>query len=409
MNAKLESVSKRILYAEAVYDEHEIDAVVGVLRSRAHSLMNGPAVREFEQVIAGLFGKSDGLMVNSGSSANLLAVSSLQLPPGSEVITPALTFSTTVAPIVQNGLIPTFVDVGPDTYVADVTQIEELIGPQTRALLIPNLIGNLPDWTTIRSLAIQHQLVSIEDSADTVGAHYDGTPTGPLSDISTTSFYASHVMTAAGFGGMLCTNDAQLARRAKLLRGWGRSSTLSDESELIDDRFEIELDGIAYDNKFVFEGVGYNFLPSELSAAFGLAQYRSLATFIQRRIDNFHRLFNFFAAYEHWFVLPKQSSRVRTGWLAFPLTVRADAPFERRELQIHFETYGIQTRTVFTGNILRQPGFRRIPRRERQGGYPNADAVMRGGLLLGCHQGLSPEDIDRICEVFSMFARRMDS
>ncbi len=396
----------RVLYAEAVYGDSEVDAVINVLRNRRHALMSGPAVREFEIKIAALFGKSIGVMVNSGSSANLLAIASLDLPAGSEVVTPALTFSTTVAPIIQCGLVPAFVDVEPDTFLIDVERVETMIGPKTRALMIPNLIGNLPDWAALREMADRHGLAVIEDSADTVGATYRGKPTGRLTDISTTSFYASHVLTAAGFGGMLCTDDANLAKRAMLLRGWGRSSALAGESERIEDRFTVAVDGIAYDSKFIFAEVGFNMLPSELSAAFGLAQYVRLPQFIQTRIDNFTRLLEFFRRYERWFVLPRQDRNVRTGWLAFPFIVRAGAPFERRDLQIHFESHDVQTRTIFTGNILRQPGFSRIARRECKGGYPNADAVMRGGLLLGCHQGLRFADVDRICEVFQEFAAK---
>jgi CDP-4-dehydro-6-deoxyglucose reductase, E1 len=400
------SSAKRVFYAEAVYGQEEIDAVIDVLKNRSHALMSGPAVREFEEKIAGLFGKTTGLMVNSGSSANLLAIASLGLPVGAEVITPALTFSTTVAPLLQCGLIPVFVDVELDTYVVDVDQVEAMIGPKTRALMIPNLIGNLPNWEALRAIADKHNLVVIEDSADTVGALYDGKPTGSLTDISCTSFYASHVMTAGGFGGMVCVSNPELIEKAQLLRGWGRSSSLVGESEKIEDRFNIEVDGIPYDNKFVFSAVGFNFLPSEIGAAFGLAQYQKLPRYIQTRIDNFARLKAFFAQHQDWFILPKEDPRVTSGWLAFPLIVRPEAPFIRRDLQIAFESNNVQTRTVFTGNILRQPGFAGIERRERDGGYPNADAVMRGGVLLGCHQGIGAQDVDRMCEVFSDFAKK---
>jgi CDP-6-deoxy-D-xylo-4-hexulose-3-dehydrase len=298
------------------------------------------------------------------------------------------------------------VDVELDTYVVDVDQVEAMIGPQTKALMIPNLIGNLPDWAALRSMADKHNLLVIEDSADTVGALYRGKPTGSLTDISTTSFYASHVMTAGGFGGMVCLTNPELVEKAQLLRGWGRSSTLVGESEQIEDRFNIEVDGIPYDNKFVFSAVGFNFLPSEIGAAFGLAQFLKLPRYIQTRIDNFTRLKTFFSEYRSWFVLPKENPDVTTGWLAFPLIVRPEAPFIRRDLQIHFESHNVQTRTVFTGNILRQPGFANIERRERDGGYPNADAVMRGGMLLGCHQGIGPDDVDRMCDVFTDFAAK---
>lgn len=396
---------KRVLYAQAVYGREEIEAVLDVLRTRPLALMSGPAVADFQKRVAALFGKRHGLMVNSGSSANTLAVAAFDWPAGTEFVTPALTFSTTVAPLVQQGLVPAFVDVETDTFNIDAAAVEAMIGPKTRALLVPNLIGNLPDWRALRALADRHRLKVIEDSADTIGHLYRGGPTGVLADVSTTSFYASHVVTCAGFGGMAMFDDEDLARRATLLRGWGRSSSLTAESEAIEDRFGISVDGIPYDSKFVFEGIGYNFLPSEIAAAFGLVQLDRLDGYIAARERNFALLLDFFRAYEKWFVLPRQREATRTAWLAFPLIVRDEAPFQRRDLQIHFESRGIQTRTVFTGNVLRQPGFRAIIRRESPAGYPNADRVMRGGFLLGCHQGLDAETIGYICETFRDFAR----
>jgi CDP-4-dehydro-6-deoxyglucose reductase, E1 len=396
----------RVLYAQAVYGQEEIDAVVRVLTDKALALMNGPSVKEFEGRVARLFGKQHGLMVNSGSSANTLAVACLQLPPGSEVITPVLTFSTTVAPLVQQGLVPAFVDVEIDTFNIDVSKVEEMITPRTRALMVPNLLGNLPPWHELRAIADRHSLRVIEDSADTIGSRYRGAPTGALSDVATTSFYASHVVTAGGFGGAVCTNDSELARRARLLSGWGRSSTLTGESESIDARFSATVDGVQYDNKFIFEARGYNFLPSEISAAFGLVQLGRLAEYSARRVRNFNRLFAFFKGFERWFILPRQQPDVETPWLAFPLIVRPGSPFSRRDLQLHFESNHIQTRPVFTGNILRQPGFEDIPCKTIPGGYVNADRVMSGGILLGCHQGMGDTEVDYICGQFESLARR---
>jgi CDP-6-deoxy-D-xylo-4-hexulose-3-dehydrase len=396
--------SLRVLYAEAVYDEREIEAVLRVLKERPQRLMDGPAVREFEGRIAAMFGKRHGVMTNSGSSANLLALAALKLPRDSEVITPACTFSTTAAPIVQVGLVPAFVDVDASTFQIDAELVEEMITPKTRAMMIPNLIGNLPDWTRLRAIADVHGLAVIEDSADTVGSLLDGGPTGRLTDVSTTSFYASHVMTCAGFGGMLSCHDPAVLRQAQLLRGWGRSSALTRESEQISDRFGVSVDGVGYDNKFLFEALGYNFLPSEIGAAFGLVQLEKLSRYLDVRIQNFETLRRFFSTFEEWFVLPRQAPNVRTGWLALPLIVRDDAPFSRRDLQIHFESAGIQTRPIFAGNILRHGGFANITRRVSPGGYPNADRIMRGGILLGCHQGMNAVDIAFICDVFSRFA-----
>ncbi len=396
---------KRVLYAEAVYGQPEIDAVVDVLKNSPHALMGGPRVAEFERRVAALFGKKFGLMVNSGSSANLVSIGALRLEPGSEVITPALTFSTTVAPLIQNGLVPVFVDVEPDTYVVDVDAIEASITSRTRALMIPNLIGNLPDWTRLRAIADKYKILLVEDSCDTIGYSFDGGTTGQLSDITTTSFYASHVMTAAGFGGMAMFNHEADYQKALGLRGWGRASSRMSESETIESRFESEIDGIEYDAKFTFDDIGYNFLPSEISAAFGLVQLDRLTDYIGRRVKNFDRLTGFFRDYTQWFMLPRPQNKASVAWLAVPLIVRDDAPFTRRQLQTHFERNGIQTRTVFTGNILRQPGFSGIDRREAESGVPNADRVMKGGMLIGCHQGISPDDVAYIEDSFREFTK----
>ncbi len=393
----------RVNYGQSVHSDAEINAVVDVLRS---STQMGERVRAMETRVSSLFAKRHGIMVNSGSSANYLAIELLGLPPGSEVITPALTFATTVAPIVRQNLVPAFVDVEEATYNIDAEKIEAMIGPDTRAMMIPSLIGNLPDWDRIRTIADKHGLVVVEDSADTLGATWRGTSTGSRSEISTTSFYGSHVINAAGNGGMLCINDDDLARRAKLLRSWGRTSSLFVDSESAEARFDIEVDGIPYDSKFVFEALGYNLEPSEMGAAFGLVQLDRLEENIRRRIDNFDRQYAFFARYEDWFILPRQAIEARSGWLAFPLTIRGDAPFTRRELQIWMESHDIQTRPVFTGNILRQPAMAAVRHRGVADDYPMADAVMRGGILLACHHGLDEAQLDHMHATFAAFAER---
>ena len=392
----------RVNYGQTVHGEEEIAAVVEVLRT---STQMGRRVREMQDRVAGLFAKPHGIMVNSGSSANYLAVELLKLPEGSEVITPALTFATTVAPIVRGRLIPAFVDAAEATYNIDVDAIEAMITPRTRAMMIPSLIGNLPDWDRIWEIAEAHALMVIEDSADTLGATLRGTSTGTRSHISTTSFYGSHVINAAGNGGMVCVADEDLARRALLLRSWGRTSSLFVESESIDARFNVDLDGISYDAKFLFEELGYNFEPSEMGAAFGLGQLNKLDRNIATREANFQRQYNFFKTYEEWFDLPRQMQGSRTGWLAFPLTIRPGAPFTRRDMQIWFEERDVQTRPVFTGNILRQPAMKTVASSISPGGYPVADAVMRGGILLACHHGLEDAQLDYMHETFEAFAR----
>lgn len=393
----------RVNYGQTVHGEEEIAAVVEVLRT---STQMGKNVRELEEKVAALFAKQYGIMVNSGSSANYLAVELLGLPKGAEVITPALTFATTVSPLVKHGLIPSFVDAAEGTYNIDVDAIEDMITPKTKAVMVPSLIGNLPDWDRIQEIARKHNLKVIEDSADTLGAALRGKSTGARSDISTTSFYGSHVINCAGNGGMLCVNDPELARRAKLLRSWGRSSSLFVESEKVENRFGVELDGISYDAKFIFEALGYNLEPSEMGAAFGLVQLKKLDANVAAREDNFAKQVAFFKQYEDWFILPKQMPNSRTGWLAFALTIRDNAPFKRKEMQIFLERKDIQTRTVFTGNILRQPGFKNVEHKASKAGYLRADHVMRGGVLLACHHGLTHEQIDFIHESFREFAAK---
>lgn len=383
----------RVPYGMTVHGEEEIQAVMNVLRT---STQMGKYVREFEEKVAGLYNKKYGVMVNSGSSALYLAVELLGLKKGDEIITPALTFATTVAPIVKNGLIPAFVDVEEGTYNINVDKAEEMIGPRTRAMLIPNLIGNLPDWKKLRQIADKHNLILIEDSADTLGAEIGGQSSGRYTDMSTTSFYGSHVINCAGNGGMICMNKEEWAERAKLLRSWGRSSSLFVESEKIENRFNVEVDGIPYDAKFIFSELGYNLEPSEMGAAFGLVQLSKLNHNIDERIKNVESLNQVFKEYEKYFVLPKQLPDSRTGWLAYTLTIKDSAPFIRRDFQIFLEKRNIQTRTVFTGNILRQPGFKGIERKEASGGYPESDKVMRGGMLLGCHHGLTGEMIEHM-------------
>lgn len=388
-------------YGKTVHGEEEIAAVVSVLQT---STQMGKHVREMESKIAALFDKCHGVMVNSGSSANYLAIEILDLPAESEVITPALTFATTVAPLIKNKLIPVFIDIEPGTFNIDVTRVEQMISPKTTAMMIPNLLGNLPDWKQLRAIADKYHLIVIEDSCDTLGATLQGVPVGQYTDISTTSFYGSHIINCAGNGGMLCVNDHGLATRAKLLRSWGRSSSLFVESESIENRFNIQVDGIDYDAKFVFDAIGYNLEPSEVGAAFGLVQLKKLAQNIAMREKFFTAHTEFFEQYQDWFVLPKQQPHTRTGWLAFPLIIKETAPFTRKELQVFLENRNIQTRTIFTGNILRQPGYRHIKRRESPEGYPNTDHVMRGGILIGCHHGLTDEMTAHIYRTFKAFA-----
>lgn len=407
MNHKTKNI--RVPYALAVYGKEEVSAVNRVLKDPT-KISPGFHTKQFERKIAGVFGKRYGIMVNSGSSANLLAFEILNLLRGSEVITPALTFSTTLAPILQKGLIPVFADVQPGNYLIDIDQVEKLITKKTRALMIPSLIGSIPDMVRLKKIAKRHNLWLIEDSCDTIGARFAGKPTGFYSDISTTSFYASHIITAGGGGGMICVNDGQLAKRALVTANWGRQSTLFgvyEKSEEIKKRFAGKLAGDTYDAKFIFSTIGYNFQPLEMSAAFGLEQLKRLSVFSEWRRRNFAELKNFFKTYEKFFILPKQHPKAITSWLAFPLTLRKGVGFTRYEIARFLEEQNIQTRPIFTGNILRQPGFEHIKHRGMKS-YPNADYIMKNSFLIGCHHGLEKKHLVHLKETFRTFLKKYE-
>lgn len=391
-------------YGTTVHGQDEINAVVHVLQT---STQMGKHVRELESRVAALYDKKYGIGVNSGSSALYLAADLLDFEPGTEILTPALTFSTTVAPQIKKGWVPAFLDVAEGTYNVDVNKVEEMITPKTKAMIIPNLIGNLPDWRVLREIADKYNLVVLEDSADTLGAEINGKSSGRFTDLSTTSFYGSHIINCAGNGGMLCVNSEAHLNRGKLLRSWGRSSSLFVESEKIENRFNVEIEGIPYDAKFVFEEPGYNIEPSEIGAAFGLVQLDKLQANIDLRTEHYHRMREFFKQYEEFFILPNQLPDSRTAWLAFAVTIRETAPFIRRDLQIFLEKRNIQTRTVFTGNILRQPGFKGCSHKARPEGYPEADKVMRGGMLMACHHGLNENQIQHMMNSVQEFMQQL--
>lgn len=395
---------EQISYAKTVYGQEEIDAVVKCL---SESTQMGNYSRKFEQRIGKLFSKKHCLYVNSGSSALFIGVEAFGFPAGSEVITPALTFSTSVGCLLKNNLVPVFIDVEPLSYNIDVTQVESQITEKTVAILSPNLMGNLCDWPAIRSIADKYNLTVIEDSADTLGATINGKTSGFYSDMSITSFYGSHIINCAGNGGALAINDKKVMERAKLLRSWGRSSSLFDErSEAIENRFNVDLDGIDYDAKFVFETVGYNLEGNELGAAFGLAQLEKLKANIAVRQDNFTRQCAFFSKYSDYFSNPAELPGCNTAWLAFPILIKKTAPFSRKDFQIFLESKNIQTRVVFTGNIVRQPMCKNIKKRVLPEGYPNADSIMERGVLLPLHHGLTEDMFTRLHQTIEEFLRQ---
>ena len=393
----------QVPYAMSVHGEKEIAACLKVLGS---STQMGPEVDGFEKRIAGSFGKKFGIFVNSGSSALLVALESMGFPPGSKVITPALTFGTTVSSILKAGLTPVFVDVCRDSLNIDSNKVAEEITSDTVAMCIPNLMGNLPDWDHLSSIATKYELKVVEDSADIVGVTYKEKRIGYYSDVTTSSFYGNHVINCAGNGGIVCTDEATLADRIRLLRSWGRLSTNFGDSESIDVRLGQELDGIKYDAKFVFEEVGYNLEGSEIGAAFGNVQFTRMSEFLEkrRRICEDHG--KFFEKHARFFDLFTLNPESDTVWFAFPILVRSDAPFSRSDLQRFLENHQIQTRPIFTGNIRRQPAFRDIDCVDSVDGYPVADEIMEYGVVLAAHPGLTDVMLSHLYGTIERFLSR---
>ncbi len=372
--------NKKVWYAPNKFESYgdlEIQAVVDCLKDGWIAGF-GPRTIEFENKISTYFGKKYGVFVNSGSSACLLALASLQLERGSEVITPACTFSTTVAPMVQLGLKPIFCDVELTTYVPSVEQVISKITDSTKVIMIPNLIGNKPNWKKLREYINsigRSDIILIEDSADTMTHTED-------SDISTTSFYASHIITAGGSGGMVMFNDEKLRDVCLMFRDWGR---IGNNIEDVESRFGYNVDGIPYDFKFLYGVLGYNFKSSEMNAAFGLVQFERFSGFEKLRRELIERYINNLKSYSE-ILLPDDS--IKPNWLAIPLQYT-----DRLGLLTHLENNNIQTRVTFAGNITRHPAYRNYLEP-----FENADIIMKNGFLLGAHHGMEISDVDYVCE-----------
>lgn len=396
-----EKIQNKVLYAQAVFGDEEKKAVLESMENGW--LAAGPLVKQFEEEIAALFGKKYGIAVNSGSSANLLAIRALKIPPGSEVITPACTFATTVSEIINNGLIPVFVDSVVGRYTIDEYLVKQAISDKTKAILVPQLIGGICDMPKLRKLADEHGLWLIDDSCDTLAPHIGGKTVASYADVTTTSFYGSHIITALGMGGMVLTDNETIRDRLVTLKDWGR---VGNDKEAFDNRFNFEIDGIPYDAKFLYSELGYNLKMNEAAAAFGLEQLKRLPEFIQLRKRNHQLLSDYFEHVTCCFMPPYTLEDVDTNWLAYPLTIRPAAPFSRYDLLKHLESNGIQVRVIFSGNITRHPVY-------KENGFPwraaseleNADLIMANGFLVGCHQGLSIEDVQYIIDVTDEFMK----
>lgn len=365
-------------YKFQAYGEEEIKAVESCLRDGW--LAPGPRTAEFENLVSTFCGKKHGVMVNSGSAGNTLALKIAGVEEGDEVITPACTFSTVLAPLVQMRAKPVFCDVQVNTFVPTVEQVMACLTEKTKAIYIPDLAGSKPDWKRLRELVPAH-IPLIEDACDTMSFTAE-------SDISVVSFYASHVITAGGGGGMVMMNNEKHRATALCYRDWGRTG---NNQECLDKRFTETIDGISYDGKFAYSAVGYNFKSTEMNAAFGIVQMNRLPGFLETRRNHVARYMSRLAGTAYG--MPDNSGNY--DWLAMPIRVPAG---ERRNVMELLEYSNIQTRVFFAGNITRHPAYRDLLTP-----YENADIIMADVMLVGAHHGLSDEDVDYVCDILLSF------
>lgn len=397
----------RVNYAGRVFGPEEMVNLVD--SSLDFWLTMGPYGDLFETRMKRYFGARDFALVNSGSSANLTAVMALMsrqlaepLRAGDEVITPAVTFPTTVAPLVHGGLIPVFVDCEIDTCNIDPAQIEAALSPKTRAIMIPHTLGNPCDLDVIGDIARRKGLLLVEDCCDALGSTFRGRLVGTFGDLGTLSFFPAHHITM-GEGGGVVVNSARLSPIVKSVRDWGRDCWCAPgESNTCGKRFGWQLGGLpcGYDHKYTYSNLGYNFKPTDMQAAVGVAQMDRLPGFVAARRANFQKLFDGLQAYADRLILPRQDPRAEPSWFALPITVQHGV--SRRELVHWLEHANIETREVFGGNILKQPGYQGIAMRQ-VGALEQTDRIMRDTFFIGVYPGLTDEMIAYVLDTFSRF------
>ena len=396
-----------ISYAGRVFDDQEMISLID--SALDFWLTLGPYGDLFEKKMRNFFGARDFILVNSGSSANLLAVGSLMSPDleghlkrGDEVITPAVTFPSTLAPVLQNGLIPVFVDVEVETCNINPHLIEEAISPRTRALVIPHTLGNPCDMDIIGDIVRRHHLFLIEDACDALGSTFRGGLVGTFGDIGTLSFFPAHHITM-GEGGGVIVNKARFSKIARSLRDWGRDCWCAPgESNTCTKRFGWQLGSLpeGYDHKYIYSHIGYNLKPTDLQAAIGVVQADRIQGFVEKRRQNFLRLYQALEPYQDFITLPRLDPRSQPAWFGFPITVKNGV--SKRELVQWLETAKIETRAVFGGNILRQPGYANIERRI-PGDLTQSDIIMRDSFFIGVYPGLTQVMIDFMIERLKSF------
>jgi len=389
-----------------VFDATELQYLVDA--SLDFWLTTGRFAEQFEREFAQIFGLRHAMLVNSGSSANLVALSCLtspalgerQLRAGDEVITVAAGFPTTVNPIIQNQLTPVFVDVNLSTYDIDVSQLEAAYSERTKAIMLAHTLGNPFDLESVTAFAKKHDLWFIEDCCDAVGATYQGRHVGTFGDVATASFYPAHHITM-GEGGCVLTNSAKLKKSIESFRDWGRDCWCAPgKDNTCGKRFEWQLGDLpyGYDHKYTYSHIGYNLKLTDMQAAVGVAQLQKLPGFIEKRRQNFAYLLNGLSDLEEFFLLPQATPNSEPSWFGFPLAVRPDAPFSRDDVIWHLTQHRIGTRLLFGGNLLRQPAYQNVPHRV-VGSLENSDYVMNQVFWIGIYPGLDSVQLDYVLDI----------
>lgn len=403
-----------VRYAGAVYNEEELQAMVDVMLKGWFGL--GEQGELLEKELALYLGSKHAYLVNSGSSADLLAVSSLMsyqftghLNPGDEVITPACTFPAVVAALVHCQLKPVFVDVDLHTLNPRPEDIEKAIGKKTRMIFLVHTLGNPNDMDPIMEIAKKHNLLVLEDNCDAFGSVYKGKKTGTFGIMAAESFYPAHHMTTAGEGGAVFINDLRLKKIVQSLREWGRAcwcgASGGGANGVCGVRFKFKIDDVPYDHKYIFSQIGYNLKPVEIQAAMGRVQLNKVHTYVKKRKENFSQYEKFFKKYEKYFILPKAMQGSDPSWFAFPLTIKKDAPFDRYTITNFLETNMIQTRPIFAGNILRQPGYKNIKHR-KIGNLSNSDLLFTNTFFIGVYPAITNAHIEYVTSIFEKFFSR---
>lgn len=414
-NPPFEPGKSTVHYAGRVFDATEMQNMVGAVLD--FWLTAGPYAQQFEQELGKFLGVREIIPTNSGSSANLVAVTTLcsrQLPeglrPGDEVIVPAVSFPTTVNPIIQNGLTPVFIDSCLGDFNLNVDQLEEAVSPRTRGLFFAHTLGNPANMDAVMAFVKRHDLFLLEDTCDALGSMWAGRRLGTFGEMATISFYPAHHMTM-GEGGVVFTNRPKLAKIARAVRDWGRDCYCGYDNPVNGKcglRFEREVPGIPgyYDHRYFYSEIGYNLKLTDPQAAMGLAQLKKLPEFIRRRKENFAYLYEGLKAFEEHLMLPTWHAKADPSWFAFPMLVRSEAPFMRHELTRFLEMNHVQTRLIFAGNILRQPAYEHITHRAVSD-LSGSDQIMRGGFFIGVYPGLDKPRLDYMLEIFGRFFKQL--